>query len=58
MAVTGQANKSLVQQFLKKEIDAVGISGFDARLLIAKRKDRLKIRKGKPRTNDKNKKKT
>lgn len=45
MAVTGQANKSLVQQFLKKEIDAVGISGFDARLLIAKRKDRLKIRK-------------
>jgi acetylglutamate/LysW-gamma-L-alpha-aminoadipate kinase len=46
MAVAGKANKALVQQFLRQNIPAVGLSGFDAGIIQAKRKKRLKIKKG------------
>lgn len=45
-AIAGEANKALVQLFLQHNIPAIGISGFDGKIIQAKRKKKLKIQQG------------
>lgn len=43
MAVLGRVNAQLVEQLLALGVPAVGLSGMDGRLLLARRKERIRV---------------
>jgi len=46
MVVVGRVNKILVEALQQQGVDAIGLSGLDGRLLVAKRKDVLRAVEG------------
>lgn len=46
MVVVGRVNKILVETLQQQGVDAIGLCGLDGRLLVAKRKDTLRVVEG------------
>ncbi len=46
MVVVGRVNKILVEALQQQGVDAIGLCGLDGRLLVAKRKDTLRVVEG------------
>ncbi|MHA1836299.1 MAG: [LysW]-aminoadipate/[LysW]-glutamate kinase [Candidatus Odinarchaeia archaeon] len=46
MAMSGRANKNIVRAFINAGLKAVGLTGIDGEMIIAKRKKKLKVKKG------------
>ncbi|MGQ4913800.1 MAG: [LysW]-aminoadipate/[LysW]-glutamate kinase [Candidatus Asgardarchaeia archaeon] len=46
MVIAGRINKFIVAELMKRDVNAVGLSGADGRLIFAKRKVKLRIKEG------------
>ncbi|MHA1410781.1 MAG: [LysW]-aminoadipate/[LysW]-glutamate kinase [Candidatus Odinarchaeia archaeon] len=45
MAMSGRANKNLVRALIRAGVKAVGLTGVDGKMIVAKRKKKLKVKK-------------